>query len=139
MTTTTITRRSATPARVWVPAVAIPGVATATLLWLSRATSGAFEGMFFALAMTLLVVTCVIGPLVCLAHRLRTHEYLYEDDSSDTGYRVRRLEVDNAALSLALDRLTRPEDQVVGWVPLGVATPKPPLRLVRDDGSPRWN
>lgn len=117
----TATVRSATPARVWVPAVALPSAATLMWFWLSRLVeTESVRGTCFAVGLTFLVIAVTIGPIVCWAWRTRQLEVLMEDDLADVRYRLRRLETESAPLSPAVGNLHAP-------------TAGPYLRLVRPE------
>lgn len=136
MTTTPLIQRAATPARVWVPAVALPGGAALLSLWLSRvATTEEVRGTCFAIALTALVIACTLGAIVCGAWRTRDLERRYQDDVSDMLFRLRRAERDIAALS-ELHEAQAFKEMAVGW-----RRPEPASRLyvVRDDTDPRRN
>lgn len=131
---TTMTRRAATPARVWVPSTALPAGATVMLFLLAGYTeSEGVRGGCTALALTFMVVACCVGPIVCWAWRTRALEDRHEDETADLCYRLGRAEADVAALSQAYQAAFNRQAVGGGWLPPGPTPPPPPaLHLVRD-------
>ncbi|MFI7678522.1 hypothetical protein [Actinophytocola sp. NPDC049390] len=127
MPTTALPRRAAAPARVWVSATALPGAATLMLFWLTRVVeTDKVQGFVFSAALTFLVITCTIGPIVCWAWRTHALEDRTEDDLADIAFRLRRLETAQGHTCQA----AQPVRSVGG----------PNLYLVRDDAQqPEWN
>lgn len=145
MTATSLNRRAATPARVWVPSVALPAAAALALLVLMRQAEGdKIKGTLFAFALCFFMIACVIGPLVCWAWRTRDLEDRFQeledrhqDDASDLLFRIRRLEADNAALSELHAHVAAGDVRVAVGLPAG--PPRRHLYVVRDDSDTRRN
>jgi hypothetical protein len=118
----TPTPPSATPARVWLPAVLPPLVLTLAFFVMARLVNDdKAQGFWFSSGCTTLAISCALAPLVCLVYQVRMHRrYVSEivvDEINDLRYRQGRTECDNKVMSEVLEALSKSALYIPDHVP----------------------